>query len=150
MAQVPPGWLLQLLDAGDLEAIRVEIASTEDHTSGEIRIHLDPVCPDDPLSRARAVFATLGMHRTAARNGVLIYVSIEDRKLAVVGDTGVDAHVPATFWTQVCADLATHLRAGRARQGLIGAVRDVGEALRQGFPRSPDDRNELPDDLSAG
>ena len=41
------------------------------------------------------------MHRTAARNGVLIYVSIEDRKLAVIGDVGVDAHVPATFWTQV-------------------------------------------------
>ena len=88
MAQVPPEWLLQLLDAGDLEAIRAAIASTEDLTSGEIRIHLDPVCPDDPLGRARAVFETLGMHRTAARNGVLIYVSIEDRKLAVIGDVG--------------------------------------------------------------
>jgi uncharacterized membrane protein len=90
------------------------------------------------------------MHRTAGRNGVLIYVSIEDRKLAVVGDVGVDARVSSTFWTQLCANLATHLRAGRSAEGLVTAVREAGEALRRGFPRAPDDRNELRDDVSAG
>jgi uncharacterized membrane protein len=150
MPEAPPRWLLRVLDPSALEAIRQAIAAAEADTSGEIRVHLEPLCPGDPLGRARVVFTALGMHRTAGRNGVLIYVSIEDRKLAVVGDVGVDALVPSTFWTRLCANLATHLRAGRSAEGLVAAVREAGEALRAGFPRAPDDRNELPDDLSAG
>jgi uncharacterized membrane protein len=150
MAEAPPRWLLRVLDPSALEAIRQAIAAAEVDTSGEIRVHLEPLCPEDPLGRARVVFIALGMHRTAGRNGVLIYVSIEDRKLAVVGDVGVDALVPSTFWTRLCANLATHLRAGRSAEGLVTAVREAGEALRAGFPRAPDDRNELPDDISAG
>jgi uncharacterized membrane protein len=150
MAETPPGWLLDVLTLDALEAIRRTIEAEEMHTSGEIRIHLDPRCPEEPLHRARTVFTTLRMQRTARRNAVLIYVSVEDRKLAVVGDTGVAARVPSTFWIECCAELATHLGAGRAREGLIAAVRQVGERLRRAFPRAPDDRNELPDDVSAG
>ena len=150
MAETPPSWLLDVLDLDALEAIRRAIAAEEAHTSGEIRIHLDPRCPEDPLSRARAVFTTLGMQRTAKRNAVLIYVSVEDRKLAVLGDAGVAARAPSTFWTERCADLASHLHAARAREGFIAAVREVGATLRRWFPREPDDRNELRDDVSAG
>jgi uncharacterized membrane protein len=150
MAETPPDWLLPILTPDALEAIRQAIVGAEAGTSGEIRVHLDPRCPEDPLHRARTVFTALGMQRTAERNGVLIYVSIEDRRLALVGDVGVAARVPATFWTRCCADLATHLHADRAREGLIAAVQEVGETLRQCFPRAPGDRNELRDDISAG
>jgi uncharacterized membrane protein len=143
MAEPPPSWLLELLTPDALEAIRRAIAAEEAHTSGEIRVHLDPRCSEDPLHRARTVFTTLGMQRTAGRNAVLIYVSVEDRRLALVGDVGVAAQVPPAFWTQRCVDLAVHLHAGRAAEGLVAAVREVGETLRRCFPRPPDDRNEL-------
>jgi uncharacterized membrane protein len=150
MSRTPPRWLLRLLDPDALELVRQAIAAAETHTSGEIRVHFDPRCPEDPLRRARAVFTALGMHRTAGRNDVLIYVSIEDRKLAVVGDVGVDARVSSTLWTRLCGELAAQLRSGRAAEGLVAAVRDVGEALRRWFPRAPSDRNELQDDITAG
>jgi uncharacterized membrane protein len=148
MTGTPPAWLLEILTPDALEAIRRAIAAEEARTSGEIRVHVDPRCPEDPLVRARAVFATLGMERTAARNGVLIYVSVEDRKLALVGDAGIAARVPGDFWARRCASLAAELHAGRAREGLVAAVREVGETLRRHFPRGSDDRNELPDDIS--
>jgi uncharacterized membrane protein len=150
MPKTPPDWLLQVLDAGALEAIRHAIVTAEAHTSGEIRVHFDPACPEDPLHRARAVSTALGMHRTAGRNGVLLYVSIEDRKLAVVGDVGIDARVSSGFWTRICTSLAAELHSGRAAEGLVAAVHEVGNALRQYFPRGPDDVNELRDDVSAG
>jgi uncharacterized membrane protein len=149
MAETAPGWLLEILSPDALEAIRRAIAEEEAHTSGEIRVHLDPRCSDDPLHRARTVFTTLGMQRTAGRNAVLIYVSIEDRRLALVGDVGVAARVSSAFWTDRCADLAAQLHAGRAGEGLIATVHAVGQTLRRHFPRATDDRNELSDDISA-
>ena len=64
-------------------------------TSGEIRVHLErgaaPAAPTRPglIARARKVFTTLGMHRTGERDGVLIYLAVEDRQLAIVGDEGI-------------------------------------------------------------
>jgi putative membrane protein len=62
--------------------------------------------------------------------------------------TGVDAHVSPTFWTRLCSDLATQLRSGRVSEGLVAALREVGETLRRCSPRAPDDRNEPQDDIS--
>ena len=42
----------------------------------------------DPLLAARKTFASLGMTRTRLRNGVLVYLSLPARRLAIVGDEG--------------------------------------------------------------
>jgi len=47
------------------------------------------------------VFERLGMHRTAAHHGVLIYVAIEDRKLAVLGDRGIHERVGQPYWDRL-------------------------------------------------
>ncbi|MBW3131091.1 TPM domain-containing protein, partial [Hymenobacter profundi] len=52
------------------------IQQAELTTSGEIRVHLEDTCPTpEPLDRAAQVFAELGMHKTAQRNGVLFYLA---------------------------------------------------------------------------
>ena len=102
------------------------------------------------MTRAIERFERLGMHRTALRNGVLVYVAIEDRKLAVIGDAGIHARVGAAYWEGLTEALVAHLGAGRARDGLMTAVHAVGETLRRHFPRPPDDRNELSDEVSLG
>jgi len=134
----------------DLEAVARAVAEAETGTSGEIRVHLDARCAGDPLSRAVRVFERLGMHRTAQRNGVLIYLAIADRKLAVIGDAGVHQRVSDEYWERLTAMLVADFREGRPRDGLLKAVRDVGDTLRQHFPRAPDDRNELSDQVSLG
>ena len=48
------------------------------------------------------------------------------------------------------AALVAHLREGRLRDGLVAGVREVGETLARHFPRAPDDRNELSDEVSLG
>jgi uncharacterized membrane protein len=144
----PPPWLLELLSEADLAALMGAVAEAEARTSGEIRVHLDPRCPGAPLARAVEVFERIGMARTAERNGVLVYLAIADRKLAVIGDAGIHARVPADYWERLRDDLARRLREGRPREGLIAAVAAVGETLRRHFPRGPDDRNELSDAVS--
>jgi uncharacterized membrane protein len=146
---IPPQWLREFLAEADLAAVAAAVAEAEARTSAEIRVHVDPRCPGAPMARAVEVFERLGMARTARRNGVLVYLAIEDRKLAVIGDAGVHARVPGDYWERLRDDLAARLREGRPRDGLIAAVATVGETLQRHFPRGPGDRNELSDEVSA-
>jgi uncharacterized membrane protein len=143
-----PRWVRRFMSEADLEAVARAIGLAEAGTSAEIRVHLDHRCPGDPLARAAAVFERLGMHRTARRNGVLIYVAIADRTLAVLGDRGIHERVGEAYWQRLVADILAHFRAEQARAGLLQAAAEVGAALRQHFPRGPDDRNELRDEVS--
>ena len=143
-----PRWVNQFMSDEDLEAVRQAVAGAERVTSAEIRVHLDHRCPGEALPRAIAVFERLGMHGTEARSGVLIYVAVADRKLAVIGDRGIHERVGDTYWQRVVDGMLAHMRNSRPRDGLVQAVRDVGTALQSHFPRRTDDRNELDDDVS--
>lgn len=145
-----PRWLRRLLTPADLDTIADAVHAAEAGTSGEIRVHLDAACAGDPMRRAVEVFERLGMHRTAQRNGVLIYLAIEDRRLAVIGDEGIHAHVPGDYWERVARALVAHLKDGRLRDGVVAAVRELGEVLRRHFPRGRADRDELSDEVSLG
>jgi uncharacterized membrane protein len=130
--------------------VREAIAQAEQRTSGEIRVHIEDHIEEDVLDHAAFIFEELGMHRTRDRNGVLLYLSVADRKVAVIGDAGINARVPGNFWTDVVGVLKLHLAAGHHAEGLCEAVRMVGEKLRADFPLRSDDRNELSNDVSFG
>lgn len=145
-----PRWVREFMSEADFEAVRHAIAEAEAGTSAEIRVHVDHRCPDLPIRRATAVFERLGMHRTAERHGVLVYVAFADRKLAVIGDRGIHERVGEAYWQTLVADVLAHFRQAHPRDGFLHAVRALGTALSRHFPRSPDDRNELTDEVSIG
>jgi len=143
-----PRWVRHWLREPDLAAVAAAVAAAEAATAAEIRVHLDARCPGEAMARAARIFERLGMHRTAARHGVLIYVSIEDHKLAVLGDRGIYERVGQAYWDELVESVLAHFRGGRFRDGLVHGVDEVGAALRWHFPRRPDDVNELPDQVS--
>jgi uncharacterized membrane protein len=145
-----PRWTRALFPDDDLDVIGAAVVDAERETSGEIRVHLERRLPrgTDALTRATHVFARLKMDATAERNGVLLYLAVEDRKLAIVGDSGVHARVGDEYWQRVRDAMVERLRAGAARDAIVHAVLDVGLVLRKFFPRRPDDRNELSDEVS--
>jgi uncharacterized membrane protein len=145
-----PRWVRQFMSDADLEAVRRAITEAEGGTAAEIRVHLDHRCPGDAIARATEVFERLGMHRTEGRHGVLIYVAISHRKLAVIGDQGIHVRVGGTYWQGLVTDVLAHFRDERPRDGLLHAVAELGAALHQHFPRDPDDQNELSDEVSIG
>ena len=88
------------------------------------------------------------MRKTALRNGVLIYCAPEDRKFALFGDTGIHERLGETFWTDLAARVAEKIRTHSLGDGLCLAAETIGEGLSTHFPRSGDDRDELPDTIS--
>ena len=149
-----PRWAEHLFKAADFTAMADAVRAAEATTSAEIRVHLErrvhhmPLRRPDALRRARRVFAHLGMHLTAERHGVLIYLAVEDRKLAIVGDEGIHRRVGDAYWETVRDLMIAKLREGRALEAVLAGVAEVGRVLAEHFPRRPDDRNELSDQVS--
>ena len=149
-----PRWAERLFKAEDFTAMAEAVRQAEAATSAEIRVHLErrvhrlPLQRPDALRRARKVFAHLGMHLTAERHGVLIYLAIEDRKLAIVGDEGIHRHVGDAYWETVRDLMVARMAEGRALEAVMAGVAEVGRMLALHFPRRPDDRNELSDQVS--
>jgi len=126
------------------------IKQAEHNTSGEIRVHIEKSCKIDVLDRAANVFAMLKMHKTKLRNGVLFYLSIEDRKFAILGDAGINAKVPENFWDSVKDTVLEQFKQGNQTEGLIKGILMAGEKLKTHFPYQKDDVNELSDEISFG
>lgn len=126
------------------------ILQAERATSGEIRVHIEPRCPIDPLERAREVFYRLKMDNTKDNNGVLIYVAVKEHKFAIYGGSGINAAVPSGFWNSTCRLIETHFRQKKFKQGLTEGIRMAGEELKKFFPWKPSDTDELSNEISKG
>lgn len=126
------------------------IRSAEKSTSGEIRVHLEAKCADDPLDRAAYLFDKLNMQKTELRNGVLFYLAYEDHKFAILGDAGINKVTEDDFWDTIKEMMAGHFKQNQFADGLAKGIRMAGEALNKHFPYQSDDENELSDDISFG
>jgi uncharacterized membrane protein len=131
-------------------AIVQAIADAEKATSGEIRVHLDGSCKGSVLDCAAYVFKKLKMHKTALRNGVLIYLAVNDRKFAILGDAGINTRVPEGFWDQIKDVMSANFVKGDFTNGLTQGIQMVGEKLKVYFPIKANDTNELSNEISFG
>ena len=131
----------QILDA---------IAEAEKDTSGEIRLFLENHCKADVLDRAAYLFGELNMHKTALRNGVLFYLAVVSHKFAVIGDAGINAKVPPDFWNHIKDVMQQRFAAGDFVTGLQEGIRMSGKALKEYFPYTSGDSNELSNDIVFG
>lgn len=130
------------------EVIVKAIAEAERSTSGEIRVHVETSCKGDVLDEAAWLFRKLGMHKTADRNGVLIYLAVKDRKFAIIGDTGINSVVPLGFWDEIRDHLKLRFSENHFAEGLAEGIIKAGEQLKEHFPCTKDDINELADTIS--
>ena len=141
-----PDDFLQKLD--DAEVVRA-IQEAERKTSGEIRVFVTDrdLGTDRVVDRAAARFEKLGMTATRDRNAVLLYFVPRAHQFAIVGDKGIHEKCGETFWRDVASGMREKLREGRFTEAVVNAVGKAAEALAHHFPRRPDDRNELPNEV---
>jgi putative membrane protein len=99
--------------------------------------------------RARAVtcFRVGAERRTHGRTGILIYLSMRERRAEIVADDAIANRVSPDVWGAAMDALLGHVAQGRVADGMIAAVEQVGAVLAEHFPRAENDINELPDRL---
>jgi len=98
--------------------------------------------------RAAAAFLENEVFKTRARTGVLVFLSLFERRVVVLGDAGINAHVGQHEWDAIVAGIVEGMRAGHPGKALADAIARCGELLeRHGVTGAADDTDELPDQL---
>ncbi len=96
---------------------------------------------------ARQQFLEQGLHRTKDRTGVLLFVSVAERYVEVLADSGINDRVEPGVWDGLVAAFVDNVKQGRIAEGFLEAVGTCGALLAQHFPRTPGDKDELPNHL---
>jgi uncharacterized membrane protein len=142
----------KLLNTSDKQMLVQAIQAAEKTTSGEIRVHVESrTKKGDALTRATEIFFKNKMNATKERNGVLVYVAVEDKKLAIYADQGIYDKVGVEFWYSQVQEMTAHFKEENYVQGMSLVIAEIGKALTQHFPYDRvTDTNELSDEIMIG
>lgn len=134
------------------DQIVAAIREAEQQTCGEVRVFVESRCRFvDPVDRAVEIFTGLFMEKTEHRNGVLVYIAVKDKQLAIYGDAGINQKTGGAYWKMEVAKMISHFNNEDYAEGICNCVREIGQALHEHFPFDrTEDKNELPDEIVFG
>jgi len=101
--------------------------------------------------RAVEVFLDHELFDTRDRTGILLFVSLNEHRIEVLADRGIDERVDASAWTDVTDHIRRGIEDDRLTQGLLNGIERCGRVLDEhGVGTRPDDEDELADRLRHG
>lgn len=126
------------------------IKTAEDHSTGEIRVHVDSTTESENAKVAFEVFRTLCKDKTAEKNAVLFHVNFEQKYLTIIGDEGIHEKVHQQFWDAMHDRMTAEFAAGNYYSALKNSILETGLELKKHFPISGENINELPNEITFG
>jgi putative membrane protein len=95
-------------------------------------------------NRAVALFKASTERRTRSRTGVLVYLSLAERRAEIIADEAILSRVQPEQWGAAMAAMVDELKAGRPGEGMTAAVEAIGDILALHFPHTGTDPDEMP------
>jgi putative membrane protein len=83
------------------------------------------------------------LYRTRHENGILLFVSVLERRVWILGDAGINEKIYPDQWQEIVEKLTKGIRDGHQCEALCQSVTCVGDILKKHFPIQEDDSNEL-------
>ncbi|MEM6797534.1 MAG: hypothetical protein AAF725_26435 [Acidobacteriota bacterium] len=103
---------------------------------------------------AHATFFEKSVHETEGRTGILLYLSLLERRAEVVVDRGVREAVPLEEWNRAAAEIDRRMARGAGAAEIARAAEALTPILELALVRAPDgggggggDVNELADEV---
>lgn len=107
-------------------------------------IHKDEISAEVE-EKAVVSFLEQGLHHTRDETGILILISLFERRVHVLADRGINDVVPADTWDEIVQTITDGIRRNDTCNALCAAIERCGKLLEEHFPVKSDDTNELPD-----
>jgi putative membrane protein len=97
--------------------------------------------------RAEVEFFEAGMRNTAKATGILLFVSLVERRAVVLADKSIADKLPDSIWEEICSILVEGSKNKSMEAAFSEAITKCGDILALHFPRQQNDKNELKDHL---
>lgn len=124
------------------------IQSAEEHSTGEIRVHIDSNTHSDNAKTAFKVFENLCLNKTAERNAVLFHVNFEQKYLTIIGDTGIHDRVNQSYWDHLHDYITSEFAKGNYYKALKSGILETGLELKKYFPVTGENPNQLSNEIT--
>lgn len=148
------GWGLGWLHTGWGTALLVSITGI---AGGLIAAFVRPVrrmlAGSDALTRsvhrnAMKAFVKEEVFNTRDRTGILLFISLFEHRIEVLGDSGINAKVSPDEWADIVEHVRDGIKSGRFADGLIEGIEMCGRLLeKSGVEIRDGDTNELPNTI---
>ncbi|MDP8269690.1 MAG: TPM domain-containing protein [Candidatus Tenebribacter davisii] len=97
--------------------------------------------------RATRYFMESGVFNTKDRTGILIFISIMERRVELLADSGINAMISKDKWQDIVNNIIKGIKENDITTHLTRSIDECGNLLAEHFPIQADDKNELTDDI---
>lgn len=136
------GWAMVVVMAlgGTLGALATMVPAVRRAVAGQRRM------AERVHRRAALAFVEEQVFDTVDRTGILLFVSLFEHRIEVLGDAGINAKVEPEDWVEVVDLIRGGIVAGDLAGGMVAGIDKCGDLLhRRGVALRDDDVDELPD-----
>jgi putative membrane protein len=114
------------------------------HTPWLKRVFLPHKEIEEEVKEAALIaFFRHGLYKTRDETGVLIFISVFERRVWVLADRGIHKKVGQNEWDAIVREVTNGVVEGRPADAICTAVKRAGEILRAHFPAKAGDTDEL-------
>lgn len=114
--------------------------------AGLKRLFLSPAQIEEEVREAAITsFFTEKLYKTKEANGILIFISLLERKVWVLGDSGINARIDPRQWEAIVTLITDGIKENRQCEAICAAIAETGKILTTHFPIGEQDVNELHD-----
>lgn len=97
--------------------------------------------------RATSYFMESGIYNTKDRTGILIFISIMERRVELLADSGINEKISPEKWQNIVDNIIEGIKQKDITARLTESINECGDLLAKHFPIQADDKNELTDDI---
>jgi putative membrane protein len=111
-----------------------------------------PFIPDSEVEAevdraAAAAFQQNRLRNTKDSTGILIYISLYEHQVRIMGDDAISAKLSQADWSRICDSIVTNFRQKQYTTGIVDGITQTGKLLAEHFPINEDDKDELANEL---
>lgn len=87
------------------------------------------------------------LHHTKERTGILIMISMLERRVEILADSGINMKVEKNTWNKVVKNLTKSIKSGSLANGFIESINECGNILTEHFPAEKENVDELSNEV---